>query len=104
MAAGNGAGTRLPGSVRPELKVMVREACLALTQLNAARLEELAASCEALTFAPVNAPEARAAQREMAMLGRVLEATRANAEVMQRLRAMHAAGIEYSERQARGCV
>ena len=38
----------------------------------------------------------------MAIFARVLEATRANLQVMNRLKEMRAGRLEYSERQARG--
>jgi hypothetical protein len=98
-----GRALPLGRGARPELKALIREASVALARLDAARLEELAASCEALTTAGVEACEARDAVAEMTVLGRVLEATRANAEVMQRLCSMRAGRIEYIEQQARGC-
>jgi len=93
-------------TVRPELKALVAEASQALARLDAARLEELAASCRALSgeAAPGSveesallAEEARAAVGEMAVLGRVLEATRANIRVMKRLRELRLGRLEYSE-------
>jgi len=45
--------------------------------------------------------EAREAAGEMAVLARVLEATRANLNVMNRLRELHAGRREYSEAQVR---
>ncbi len=95
--------------VRPELKALVAEASHALARLDAARLEELAASCRALSgeIAPMSAEEralladeARAAVGEMAVLGRVLEATRANIRVMKRLRELRMGRLEYSEPSA----
>jgi hypothetical protein len=38
----------------------------------------------------------------MAVFARVLEATRANLNVMSRLRELRAGRVEYTERQARG--
>jgi hypothetical protein len=93
---------------RPELKELVREASRALACLDADRLEELALSCQALNrdLAPANARErkalaaqARDASRDMAVFGRVLEATRANLQVMSRLRNLRLGRVEYGEAQ-----
>jgi hypothetical protein len=79
--------------------------------LDAPRLEELALSCEALNrgFEKMSADEkavleqqAREAQSGMAVFARVLEATRSNLRVMNRLRELRMGSLEYSERQARG--
>ena len=95
----------------PELKELVMEASHALALLDSERLEELALSCQALNrdLAPLSAEvkeelvrQAREAAKDMAVFARVLEATRANLKVMERLRQMHASGLEYSERQVRG--
>lgn len=84
---------------RPELKALVAEASQALARLDAVRLEEMALSCAALNgkAAPVSAEEARAAVGEMAIFARVLQATRANLRVMQRLRELRMGRLEYSE-------
>ena len=91
---------------RPKLKALVVEASKALARLDAGRLEELAQMCEALNREqpPVSAEErerwareAREAVGEMAVLGRVLEATRTNLKVMQRLRELRTGLIEYRE-------
>jgi hypothetical protein len=96
-----------------ELKALVAEASQALARLDAARLEQLALACQALTRAlpPGDAEErklltqqAREAKAGMAVFARVLEATRANLHVMQRLRELRMGRLEYSERQARSCV
>jgi hypothetical protein len=96
---------------QPELKQLVAEASRALARLDAGRLEELALCCAALTRTPWNADQrrrlalqARDAAADMAIFARVLEATRANVIVMDRLRAMRAGRFEYSERQARGGI
>jgi aminopeptidase N len=98
-----------PGN--PELKQLVTEASRALARLDASRLEELALSCQALTRSlnPGDlderkrlAGQAREAQGDMAVFARVLEATRANLNVMTRLREIRAGRLEYTERQARG--
>jgi hypothetical protein len=95
----------------PALKELVAEASQALARLDAARLEELALSCQALTrmLQTENreecdrmARQAREAEGDMAVFARVLEATRANLNVMNRLRALRAGQLEYTERQARG--
>jgi hypothetical protein len=90
----------LTGS-RPDLKSSIREASQALALLDSARLEELAVSCRALN-GQASLPEVKDTASDMAVLGRVLEATRANLEVMRRLSAMRAGRMEYSEEQARG--
>lgn len=102
--------------VHPALKELVVEASRALSRLDAERLEELAVSCQALnrdlglqdaaggaalaTESPslllrhsTLATEARDAAGEMAIFGRVLEATRANLIVMRRLRELHQARL-----------
>ena len=86
-----------------QLRELVVEASLALARLDAGRLEELALSCQALNrdLTPASEREqvervrqAQEAQRELAVFGRVLEATRANLEVMHRLR--DRGGLEYA--------
>jgi len=85
----------------PKLKELVVEASRALSRLDADRLEELALSCQALNRALVHedaeahaalAAEAMGATGDMAVFARVLEATRANLNVMNRLRELRAAG------------
>lgn len=94
-----------------ELKALVAEASRALARLDAGRLEELALSCQALNRMPMpaNADErrllarqAREAAADMAVFARVLDATRANLNVMNRLRELRMGRLEYSERQVRG--
>lgn len=89
----------------PELRELVVEASLALAQLDAERLEELALSCQALNRGLTPAGEleraervrqAHEAQGALAVLGRVLEATRANLEVMNRLRDRGGSRLEYA--------
>jgi hypothetical protein len=91
---------------RPELKEFVVEASKALAHLDADRLEELALSCQALNRAlvPVDADQraalaaqARNALGEMAVFARVLEATRANLNVMKRLQELRAGRLEYGQ-------
>ena len=95
----------------PELKELVVEASRALARLDARRLEELALSCQALsrdleTLKPEErrdlARQAHEAGTDMAVYARVLDATRANRNVMRRLQELRAVRLEYSERQARG--
>lgn len=95
----------------PELKQLVLEASLALARLDAGRLEELALSCQALnrdigTAGKEDrgrlAGQAREADGDMAVFARVLEVTRGNLKVLNRLREMRAGRLEYGEAQARG--
>jgi hypothetical protein len=95
----------------PELRELVVEASQALARLDAARLEDLALSCEALTrtlnpketrVRKLLAEQARDAQSDMAVFTRVLEATRTNLNVMNRLRELRAGRVEYTEGQVRG--
>jgi hypothetical protein len=92
--------------VHPELKELVMEASRSLARLDADRLEELALSCQALNrdLAPVSteqraelARQAREAAGDMATFSRVLEVTRANLNVMNRLREFHAGRLEYGQ-------
>ena len=84
------------------LKVLVGEAVQALATLDTEKLEELAMSCQALnselgqTVSPAAARKAHEATEDMAALAHVLEATRANLDVMNRLREFHARRMEYS--------
>ena len=95
----------------PELKSLVVEASRALACLDADRLDELAHSCQALNRdlklvsreeRNTLARKAREAAGDMATFARVLEATKANLGVMNRLRELRAARLEYTERQAQG--
>jgi len=92
------------GRFNPELKALVVEASLALARLDADRLEELALSCQALNRdlsawsgqqRAEMAREGRELTGEMAVFERVLEATRANLDVMSRLRQLHEGQREY---------
>lgn len=94
----------------PQLQQLIAEASQALARLDATRLEELALSCRALTGMsnPKKAHErrfltqqARDAQSDMAVFARVIEATRANLNVMDRLHALRAGSVEYTEGQVR---
>jgi hypothetical protein len=99
------------GGLHPRLKGLVVEASRALARLDADRLEELALSCQALNRdlvfseqgeGPAWAEQVREAAVDMAVYARVLEATRANLNVMQRLRELRDGRLEYSEKQVRG--
>jgi hypothetical protein len=102
--------------VKPELRELVREASQALARLDAGRLEELAQCCQALNrelklrkagsaeeaecgdAGPDGAElarQAREAAGEFAIFTRVLEATRANLDVLKRLRAFEQDQLEY---------
>jgi len=94
----------------PELTELVCEASHALARLDSKRLEELALSCQALNreLVPSNsaaradqARQAREASEEMVVFARVMEATRANLNVMKRLRELRAGRLEYGEAQMR---
>ncbi|HKF45773.1 MAG TPA: hypothetical protein VKB38_00350 [Terracidiphilus sp.] len=97
------------GSVRrndPELKQIIREASQALALLDASRLGELALCCSALNrnLESAGAPEraelarqARGAAGDLATFARVLDATRANLTVMQRLRELRQGQLEYRD-------
>ena len=88
--------------VRPELKVLVAEAAQSLAKLDVERLEELALSCQALNRDAIegnrytSALEAKAAKQDMALLAKIMEATRTNAAILSRLRELRAGRVEYS--------
>jgi hypothetical protein len=100
------------GHTNPQLKELVVAASQALARMDTPRLEELAHSCRMLNQAAMvegNAKErkllaqqARDATADMAVFARVLDATRANLNVMNRLRELREGRLEYTERQARG--
>jgi hypothetical protein len=88
-----------------ELRQIVREASRALAFLNVVRLEELAFACQKLTRDLVAQPAAialaaRQASPDMAVFARVLDATRANLDVMSRLRDVREGRLEYTLPQA----
>lgn len=94
--------------IHPELKQIVQEASRALACLNADRLEELAAACQALnrdleSISSSSASRAdlarqvREATGDMAVFSRVLEVTRSNVSVMHRLRELREGRLEYRE-------
>jgi len=90
---------------RPEIRELVAEATRSLARLDAPRLKELALCCQALNRelepggdAPRGdlARQARDAEADLAVFARVLEATRNNVAVMNRIRALRAgATVEY---------
>ncbi len=91
-------------ATNPELREVVVEASLSLARLDAERLEELAVWCgdfnrDRMLVGNAECAEwarqARQASGELAVFGRVLEATRSNLEVMKRLRERRAARLEY---------
>ena len=109
---------------RLKMKELVVEASQALARLDADRLEELALCCQALNRDLAQnelahgdaagraalALECKEAKGDMAVFARVLEATRANLNVMSRLRELRAGRLEYLQGpmeyggpQASGC-
>jgi hypothetical protein len=91
------------------LKELVVEASRALARLDADRLEELALSCQALNreLPPLSreqrgelARQSLEAEGDMATFARVLDATRANLNVMNRLRQLRSGPVEYGVREA----
>jgi hypothetical protein len=97
--------------VHPELRQLVAEASRALASLDADRLDELAISCQALnrdleTLGEGDriqlAQQAREANADMAVLGRILEVTRGNLNVIHRLQELRGGRLEYSARPERG--
>jgi hypothetical protein len=88
-----------------QLRELVTAASRALAHLDAEQLEELAHCCRLLNDCRPEgkddgralAQQAREAAAEMAVLGRVLEATRSNLYVMGRLRAPGSSRMEYCE-------
>jgi hypothetical protein len=93
--------------VHPALKELVAEASRSLARLDAEGLEELALSCQQLIreLAAEDpeerlrlALEAREAAGEMAVFARVLAVSRANLNVMDRLRELHRGRLEYGGR------
>lgn len=87
--------------VHPALRELVAEATRALARLDADRLEELALCCQALnrdqgagSLPPGEmARQARAARGEWEVFGRVLDATRGNLAVINRLRELRAGAV-----------
>jgi hypothetical protein len=93
-----------------ELRELVVEASHALARLDADRLEELALSCQALNreltpgagLSIELARQSREAVGDMALFARVLEVTRANVSVMNRLRALRVHSLEYGQERQSG--
>jgi hypothetical protein len=95
-------GTR----VVPDMRALIVEASRSLAQLDSDRLEELALCCAELNreFAEGDAARraeiaqsARDARQDFAVFARVLEATRANLKVMNRLRELRQGRRGYLE-------
>jgi hypothetical protein len=93
----------------PRLVALVTEASRSLAHLDAERLEDLALCCQTLNrdLAQADRPrraalvvEAKEASRDMAVFARVLQATRANLNVMNRLRDLRVGRLEYGAQQA----
>ncbi len=87
-----------------ELRELITEASLSLARLDAERLEELAISCQALNRDLASSVsndraelvrQAREADGASAVFARVLEATRANLEVLNRLKEWPGGTLEY---------
>lgn len=83
---------------------LIGDAVDALARLDADRLEEMALSCESLSRGLIASDfarnhsivhEASDLQREMTVFARVLEATRANRNVLRILRELRSTAIEY---------
>ena len=94
----------------PELKELVMEASQALALLDAGRLQELALSCRLLNRDLDSAgsedrarlaKQARDASSEMEVLASVLNVTRSNLNVMNRLRDARIGSLEYSDQPSR---
>jgi len=93
----------------PRLKELVVEASRALARLDADRLEELALSCQALNreLPPLSRDrrlelvrQSREVDGDMATFARVLDATRANLNVINRLRELRSGRLEYGCKDA----
>jgi DNA gyrase/topoisomerase IV subunit A len=86
-----------------ELKTLIQEACTALAQLDAGRLEELALSCRALNRSevPVRRTEkdARSLYAELSVLEGILKATKANLDVLRRILRMRETQSAYDPRR-----
>ena len=101
---GSAAALASGGGRQPQLREIVAEVSAALALLDASRLQELAVVCErlGLDHQPMTAAEtadlarqAREAAQGMEVLAHVLEATRANLTVMNRLRDLREGRLEY---------
>ena len=80
-----------------EHRTLAMEAVDALARMDADRLEDLARRCRALDAGPERATVAGFANlgRDLAALMRILEATRGNAGLLQRLRGLGSSEVEY---------
>jgi len=93
------------GATGFDVKQIIQEACRSLALLDADRLEELALSCQALNRCPIREgfrAQARVGSEvrwDLAVLGRVLEATRANIGVMRQSYRSRESRLEYSPRE-----
>jgi outer membrane protein TolC len=93
-----------------ELRNIFIEATLALAHLDSDRLEQMRLSCAALVRDDAAGDGARTslysgctdAWMEMATFMRVLEATKANLDVLRRLREIRNAQLEYGSISGRG--
>ena len=90
---------------RMPLKALVIDASRALARLDTERLQELACCCNALIhglqtedlrFHSCLAWEAAQASKEMSVFARVLQGTRANLDVIERLHDARLGRLEYS--------
>jgi alpha-D-ribose 1-methylphosphonate 5-triphosphate synthase subunit PhnI len=99
--------------MQPVLKEIVVEASRALAQLDADRLEELALSCQALNKdvsagtlqdRSLLAKQVREASGDMAVFSRILDATRANLDVLNRARERRTERLEYGQPLVRNWV
>ena len=94
------------GRLHPELRELVAEAASALARLDADRLEELALSCRMLCDHRNSGEaeerglyrQAQEASPDVAILGGLLDATRANLRVLKQLRSPRSGELEYTGR------
>ncbi len=95
-----------------EIVEIMRESFSALTRLDAERLEELAASCRALSHDNLwaipndvgNAAEARKARDALDRLGHLIKMTNANLDVLRQISRSEERRLEYApEDSRRGC-
>lgn len=88
--------------MRPHLKTLVQEAAQALSALKADQLEDFAHACQAinrdlsLETKHAYTCELLAARKEMAALAKILDVTRANVRVIERIRLMRTNRLEYA--------
>ncbi len=101
---GSGDIDSIPEAQQLDLRATIAAATRALALLDADRLEELARSCHKLnsdlpkqsrSMRANFARRSAAASGELAALAHVLEATRANLNVMRRLRDLREGNLEY---------